>query len=635
MANTAGFAAALTIRQSALDDALLVAYASSSFPRTFNDPLLFGPPDGSIDLFLEPLATILDQDSLVIRLELWGRLSLIDAAGVTQDRGIHGWLDVQPHPGFSLLQGTTTSDLSLLVTLAASDLAVTGWTYEVIFGTSYPPDLEAFLDGPSFLSRIQQMLQLVLSANPIAVPPIPVAFVGNDDLRAALDRPSVTAAYRPGALMIGFDITDFTTPWAPTETISVIGDGDQLADFAGTYDVAAAIDPGAVPILMQKVETEVRTQVVSQGASLDSLVVTAADGQFEVVGSASKSEGSSSFSFAVVPSFVGSRPGYFLDTEKGPVIVKPREYAGLSFTTADIEVEDSASWWADILAVLLSLFTVSPIPLIYLGDLVGSEVRELVREIEGQSSGGPMARLQRIVPTDPNNVTVRIFLEEFTITPDGTFAGLTVTLKPVPAALIGPKTIPADLRSSALSYIARLPLGVMPDDRAVHIRWTVTDSASGTVLFDEDDVAAGRQTYTLVPEVVAPQASSLDVACHVYRAIGSEITETLSDHISLEVGPPLPSGAYVRWRYDVKNPQLQFDQTNQVWIYTGGAVVRRWSNLHRTDHPCQNASRHSRYEYEIDTLDTLPFPVAEIDSYRSVLCDYCFYGGPAGLRVSL
>ena len=31
----------------------------------------------------------------------------------------------------------------------------------------------------------------------------------------------------------------------------------------------------------------------------------------------------------------------------------------------------------------------------------------------------------------------------------------------------------------------------------------------------------------------------------------------------------------------------------------------------------------------------LPFPVADIDAHRVQLCDYCFYGGPAGLRPSL
>jgi hypothetical protein len=31
----------------------------------------------------------------------------------------------------------------------------------------------------------------------------------------------------------------------------------------------------------------------------------------------------------------------------------------------------------------------------------------------------------------------------------------------------------------------------------------------------------------------------------------------------------------------------------------------------------------------------LPFPVRMVDERRVMLCDYCFYGGPAGLRARL
>ncbi len=48
MADDAGFGVALTIRQSVLNDALLVAYDTKNFPRIFDDPLLFGPPDAAL-----------------------------------------------------------------------------------------------------------------------------------------------------------------------------------------------------------------------------------------------------------------------------------------------------------------------------------------------------------------------------------------------------------------------------------------------------------------------------------------------------------------------------------------------------------------------------------------------------------
>ncbi len=305
--------------------------------------------------------------------------------------------------------------------------------------------------------------------------------------------------------------------------------------------------------------------------------------------------------------------------------VKPREYAALSFATADIQVVDYASWWVDILTGLLAV--INPVFPFIVINMLGNAVKQLKGQIEGGSSGGPHARLVRFTPTDPGNVTARIFLGAYQITPERLFTGITVTLEWLAAALIGPRTIPADLRSSALNYTVRLPFGVVPEDIALRIRWTVTDTASGSVLFDQDDVALGRQTYTLFPEAVGPATSSFDVACRVYRAFGSAVTEVLSDDVVLDVGAPRPKGAYVRWRYDVKNPQVQLNQQTQMWTYTGDSVVRRWSNLHRTDRPCQNASHRSRYEYELDTLDELPFPVAiatdaeELKTVMSVLTE--------------
>jgi hypothetical protein len=81
---------------------------------------------------------------------------------------------------------------------------------------------------------------------------------------------------------------------------------------------------------------------------------------------------------------------------------------------------------------------------------------------------------------------------------------------------------------------------------------------------------------------------------------------------------------------------VRFDDKSDAWAYAGEVVVKRHSKFHRTDHPCANVvGRKSRYTYEIDILDALPFPVADIAAHRSELCDYCFYGGPTGIRPAL
>src|SRR5262249_46696336 len=104
---------------------------------------------------------------------------------------------------------------------------------------------------------------------------------------------------------------------------------------------------------------------------------------------------------------------------------------------------------------------------------------------------------------------------------------------------------------------------------------------------------------------------------------------------NLEVRPSRGPGAYVRWKYDVKNPQIAVTADSESWLYTGDAVAYRRSHIHRTDQPCHNANHRSRYTYETEVLDDLPFPLEQIMDNRNFLCDYCFFGGPARVRASV
>jgi hypothetical protein len=230
---------------------------------------------------------------------------------------------------------------------------------------------------------------------------------------------------------------------------------------------------------------------------------------------------------------------------------------------------------------------------------------------------------------------VRIEIAEYVITPAEMYIGIKVKPEPRPAALIGLTSIPADFRAETVSYEVRLPFTIGADDPALRIRWTVIDLASGNVLVNQDDVAAGRETFAFAPETVGAGLSQLRIAVRVYRTLGSQITDFFNDGISLQIRPPLSPGSYVRWYYDVKNPQVRFDEPSDAWAFIGETVVRRHSNIHRTDRPCAMAAKHSRYTYQTDALDSLPFPLSQIGAHRSELCDYCFYGGPAGLRPSL
>jgi hypothetical protein len=163
----------------------------------------------------------------------------------------------------------------------------------------------------------------------------------------------------------------------------------------------------------------------------------------------------------------------------------------------------------------------------------------------------------------------------------------------------------------------------------------VINPGTGQVLMTEDGLAADRLTFSVVPDVAGPGLAHLRIAVRVYRPLGPQISEILNDGITLEIRGPLAPGAYARWRYDVKNPHVAFDVVNDTYAYAGELLRHRQSRFHRTDRPCAMANKQSRYAYHTDVLDALPFPVSDITAHRFQLCDYCFFGGPGGLRPSL
>ena len=105
MADDAGFAAALTIREGTLSDALLLAYANDDFPRGIDAPLLEGPPDAKLTAFFgPPRLTCRADDTLAIDLDLWGWI-FVTVNGSLLARGIRGHLEVRIRPVVEVADG--------------------------------------------------------------------------------------------------------------------------------------------------------------------------------------------------------------------------------------------------------------------------------------------------------------------------------------------------------------------------------------------------------------------------------------------------------------------------------------------------------------------------------------------------
>jgi hypothetical protein len=622
VSDDAGFAAALTLRERVLSDALLLAYANDDFPRGFDAPVLEGPPDAKLTAFFgSPQLTCRADDTLAIDLDLWGALFV--TPGPSQlVRVIRGHLQIRIRPVVAVADG------AVRLNPAAEDVTVPEWSFSVLLGAGFPTDVDAYLRGGLFRNRLQATIRAAIDAGAVKWPTIDLAALG--PLAGVLDMDAV-ARVQAGALMVGLDVTGFDTG---SEVITTAGDRNALVDFARGYDMAAVTNAVAVPIVLQQAQESVRTEVAKSGAQLEGhLEITPQDGRFRVAGSASKSTGSATFSFALVPALFTGRPGGAINYIEKPFVIHPRTWAALSFSTSDVHVNVDPSPWVVVLTAIGTGLNFG-VPLI-VRDMINSAAAHLQTSIEGQDPSAPANRVQRFPPAKPEGATVRIELAAYEISTDGIYTGITIQPEAPPAALIGPVSIPGDLRSSPLRYRIRPPLGLRLDDPALHIRWTVVDLATGSVLRTEDGAAAGRDTFSFTPATVGPNLMRLGVDCRVYRPLGPDITDFVNEGIRLEIRPKLPPGAYVRWRYEVKNPQVVFDETTQTWAYRGDEIVKRHSNLHRTDAPCANARKPSRYAGEYDRLDALPFAVADIELHRSELCDYCFYGGPAGLQPAL
>jgi len=624
MADDAGFAVALTIREHVLNDALLLAYAGD-LPAFLNLPVPGGPPDASVNVFIAPPTITCNSDNtLTLTVQLWGSLS-VTVVGVQETGNIDGQLIVRIQPTF------VVTGSKLVLSPGPNDVTVTQWDFNIISGSSFSSNADTYLRSSFFRDRLQDFIRAIAGD---LLQPIDIGFIGSTILPAL----NMTAATRvqQGALIIGLNIENFVMG---SNTITIVGNVNLLADFARNNDIAAVTNAAAVPILLQQVQAEVQAQVSKNGATLDGLLaMTPGMGKFLISGVASNSDGTAKFSFDLIPTLFAFKPGTAFEYLKKPLIVKPRTWPALGFATANVSVDvNPAAWVWIVTAVVTGLLGAVPGIGLFLKieDMVSSLAAQFNAQIKNADTGTPTPRVQHLKPSQPKGATVRIAVEETEITPSGTYVGITVRLAGPPAVLIGPTSIPDNLRTAMLNYIIQLPLGIRADDPQLRVRWTIIDLASGTVLASEDDIAAGRETFAFVPENVGPGLSKLGVGVRVYRTLGAQITDFVNDGITLNIRGPLKAGAYVRWYYDVKNPQVRFNGKSDTYAYTGEAVVKRHSNLHRTDQPCKMEARRSRYLYKVEFLDALPFPVADIAAHRAELCDYCFYGGPAGLRPSL
>ena len=552
-------------------------------------------------------------------------------AGLSPDRVVSGAIDIDLQPLFQVNYDDTASPrVDQLDLDPLSELSISRLEFAVVEGDPFPSDVQAYVSGQAFTDALQAQLRSAVTFGVVSLPSIDISYLG--ELPGAVARRGARAKVVPGALLVGLDLEQ--------DGVALTGDLDHLSDFAGDHDIAAVTNPAALTFSLPSVKALIVTKVEAAGATLTSFSVTAEPGKLRV--RAEAQEGSTatlSLSFAAVPVLTHTEPGLFLQFADPQILVASKTWAALEFAVEDPSVDIDTSWWVDLLealgALVLGVVGVGGLAVLFIELTISGLADMYAGQIGDEPNRSLGARVQRRVIGDTGAV-LRIELSDYAIDPgEGTFVGLRLSPRPAPVRLAGPTTLPSDYAGQSLAYRIGLPLGAHVDDPRLRLRWTVADAITGGVLATEDGPAAGRLVHAVVPAGVAPGRTALTVRAEMYRDLGPVSVTLVDDSVPLDIRGLLPTPAYVRWSYGVVTPQLQFDAAANSWDYTGDRQHNRRSAIHRTDQPCRFAGRSSRYTFEVEHLGALPFALHQLEDHRGELCDYCFYGGPAGVIARL
>jgi hypothetical protein len=624
----AGFAAAITIRAGVLADAMLSAYAAGSFPSSL--PLtLDGPP--VVDLsptFLGPPQVQCLDGILRLTLPVWGPLSV---AGLSPDRVVSGAIDIDLQPLFQVdYDDSASPKVNRLELDPLSDLSISRLELTVVDSNPFPPEVQAYLSGTGFTEPVQARLRFAGTFGLVSLPSIDISFLG--DLPGAIARHEASTKIVPGAVLVGLGLS--------RDGVVLTGDLDQLSDFAGDHDIVAVTNPAALTFSLPSVKALIATKFQAAGATPTSFSVSAEPGKLRVRAEAQESSAVTlSLSFAAVPVMAHTEPGLFLQFADPQILVRAKTWAALEFAVEDPTFDIDRAWWVYLLeglgALLMGVAGIGGLAVLYI-ELTISGLSDMYRgQVGAEPNRSQGARVQRRAIGDTGAV-LRIEVSDYSIDPDeGTLVGIRLSLRPARVRLAGPTTIPSDYADQLLGFRINLPLGVLVDDPQLRLRWSVTDATTNALLAIEDGTAAGRLVYAFIPADVAPAHTALSVRAEMYRDLGLASTALVDESVPLRIRGPLPSPAYVRWSYGVVTPQLQFQAAANSWDYSGNLQHNRRSAIHRTDQPCQFAGRRSRYTSDVENFSALPFALQLLEDHRGELCDYCFYGGAAGVLARL
>jgi hypothetical protein len=612
----AGFAYAAQIRKRVLNDSILLAYHAERINRTLFVPSMpGGPPEVALNLYLDPPQIDFDPampGGFLLIINGTGQLTVDFAGPLPESRLVKVQIIALVRPRFAV------SSAALTLSPLTEDVALAAWAFSIAQGGPFSSNVNTYLTGPVFKDRLEATVALGLTSGFLNIPPIRIGALGS-----AFNVSNTTSISRvlDESVLIGLNLE--------TDSLRIVGQIQELTSFAGSHDIALVINPASLPIMFADSLTKLNDAVAAEDATLDSLSIVPVNDKITVAGEAHNDFGSVEFSFDAVLALMASRGGKYFQYLDRPVWVNTRIWPAVNFRVQNVKVDVDPATWVRVVQVLGAFLTGAVVPLI-VEDLIRGVTHQVTFAIKTAPVGSSISRVQYLEPLRQGDPRVRLRINDFRIDTDGIFSGIGVTPQLPSPLLMGLLSIPANYLSRIIRYRLIPPIGVFDDDPFLRAHWQVQDLSSGQLLLDEDGPAVGRLQRDLRVADFGGAELALGISCGLYRRVGSEVTPVFTDGVRLEITEPLVAGDLIRWRYQVKNPQVGYSDKDQEWKYLGDSQVKRWSAVHRLDKPCKMATEQSRYAQgeNVVKLDDFPYPLTEVANRREGLCSFCFFGGP-------
>jgi hypothetical protein len=619
-----GYAAVLLFRESvfslvsqiAFESELIASFNEGGFPGFLQASLWVEAP--------KPRCSSENGNAIAFCLHLWGAVR----APVSDQSQEERTVDIRETVLVRISFERSNPQLPLSLRFSLGSHRITSFT--IVSGGPFSPEGQARID--SFLSEgiadfVVEKLRALNTSSLFTLDAL-------GDL-AADPSSRATVGVLDGAVVIGLDVTGAIDG---SVTVSTVGDPQAFTDFSGDNEIAVAVNPSCVGLVLSNARAAFKKRAEQQQARLDHFQLTLQEGSIRVDARASDGAGHVSLQMEAVPRLFrrGELQYTFQDENGRTEEVRARDREELWFEATNIELSVESSGWRSWFDNWLTGWA---------HDLVLAERRtEIASEVDGATTASVRPVLEDFILPGTAGPVIRKRLTDYKCTENALLITTTFRATLFEGELRGPSFYPIEFADQiTLRYSVKLPFAVKIDP-AMRVRWTLRQRDINEVVFTAVLPMSGGSTIELSePSIPLSRADAFHLDCFVFRPLGPNVDHVFHQDMIIgrfqsdivDIRHP-----YVRWQHDVRVPLVEKTSDGRS-VIRSYPVRHRKSALHRThvEERCKmlqfastgsvagSGSQDVGFEY----LDELPFPLADIQNHRADLCEFCFFGGPAGI----